>query len=104
MGEQCLSISHISVAAYVICVFVVLGVISKQWIVKKEQAGAGRDCPVARLVSIWDIPGSAMANWNGGDGDRGMFWKGLVRCLFGWLRLRGLAATEGGESTSRGAR
>jgi hypothetical protein len=28
--------------------------LSKQWIVKKEQAGAGRDCPATRLVQ-WQI-------------------------------------------------
>jgi hypothetical protein len=57
MGEQCLLISHISVAVYIVCVFVVLGVILKKWIVRKEQAGAGRDCLATRLVSIWDILG-----------------------------------------------
>jgi len=58
---KCMSTSHIVFVTCVVCAFVAVGVASKMWIVKKEEAGSGEDGPAARLVSIWDVLG--LAQW-----------------------------------------
>ena len=51
------SVAHIVVTSYIGIALVVLGVSTKLWMVKKEEAGVGRNCQAGRHVSFMDVPG-----------------------------------------------